>query len=124
MIALETSLRNFRLDAIATIIGPSPILRLYADADTLAEIELPANWLLPAADGVKSMNAPWPSGTILRNGTATGFGILQAGTNVEMITGTTTAAGGGGDMILTTLTYATGQTFSVSSFALTEGNPV
>jgi len=135
-VKLSDSVRNARLDSIESTIGASPKLQIRsgaapancaaADSGTLlCEMTLPADFMAAAAAGVKGKNGTW-SGTGHANaggGTNAGHFRIKdsAGTNCHL-QGTITGTSGGGDMELDNISIATGQTVTVNSFNLTDGN--
>lgn len=129
----SVTVRNARLDAIETAIGVSPIMRVRsgakpancaaADSGTvLATINLPSDWMAAAASGVKAKAGTWQDAAADADGTAGHFRIYDSGGSTCHIQGTITATGGGGDMTLDNVSLATGQTFTVTSFSITDGN--
>jgi len=69
-VKLSVVVRNAKLDAIETAIGASAVLKIRsgavptnitdADAGTvLATVNLPSDWLLAAASGVKAKSGTW-----------------------------------------------------------------
>ena len=131
-IQLSVAARNARLDAIETVIGTAPTLRIRSGAPPantaaartgtiLATIVLPSDWLANAANGSKAIaGGPWQDASADNAGTAGHFEI-DAGGTVHM-QGTVTATGGGGDMELNNTVFAAGQPFSVTGFTLNEPN--
>jgi len=132
-IQLSVAVRNARLDAVETTVGTSAILRLRtgavpancaaADSGTvLATLNLPSDWMAAAASGSKSLLGTWQDTSADATGTAAHFRLYDsAGTTCHM-QGTVTATGGGGDMTVDNTSFATGQSFTVTSFTLTDGN--
>lgn len=132
-ITLSTAVRNARLDAIETVVGASPILRIrtgaapatVASASTgtvLASCTLPADWLAAASAGSKALSGSWADSSADAAGTAAHFELVASdGTTVAM-RGSVTVTGGGGDMTVDSVTFSAGQAFSVTSFTLTDGN--
>lgn len=132
-IQFSVSVRNARLDAIETAIGASPIMRIRtgaapascatADSGTvLATLTLPADWMADAASGSKSMSGTWQDASADASGTAGHFRIYDASGTTCHLQGTVTATGGGGDLQVDNVNFATGQSFTVTSFTLTDGN--
>ena len=135
-IQYSVSLRNAQLDAIETVIGTAPLLRIYsgsipslpataASGTLLCTITLPSDWLGAAGSGTKSLSGTW-SGTgaaAASTGTNAGyFRILDSGAAATHIQGTITATAGGGDMTLNNISIADGQAVSVSTFAVSAAN--
>lgn len=124
--------RNARLDSVETTISTTPKLQIRtlappancAAVDTgalLAEIDLPADWMNAASSGSKTKNGTW-STTAVGTGTAAHFRVKDAAGTVTHIQGTVTGTGGGGDMTLDNASIATGQTVTVNTFTITDGN--
>lgn len=131
-VQLSVSARNDRLDAIETTVGTQPYLDLrtgaqpadcsQADSGTeLEHLQLPLDWLAAAASGAKAKNGTW-EGTIDAAGTAGHFRIKDSGDTTCHMQGSVTGSGGGGDMELDNAVVAVGQTFTVTTFTLTDGN--
>lgn len=130
---LSINVRNARLDAIESTIGTSAVLRVLsgampADCATaesgtlLAEATLPSDWMSAAASGSKSKLGTWEDLSGNADGTAGYFRILDSTGTTCHIQGTITGTGGGGDMELDNTSIATGQSFTVKTFTLTDGN--
>lgn len=132
-IQLSTTVRNARLDSIETTVGTSAIIRIrtgsapancgLADSGTvLAEITCPSDWMAAASGGTKSKSGTWQDLSADATGTAAHFRLYDsAGTTCHM-QGTVTATGGGGDMEVSSVSFTTGQSFTISTFTLTDGN--
>jgi len=132
-IQFSTSVRNARLDAIETTISTSAIMKIRtgaapadcgtADSGTvLATLSLPSDWLAAASGGSKAKSGTWQDASADATGTAAHFRIYDSGGTVCHIQGTVTATGGGGDLTLDNTSIATGQTVTITSFSLTDGN--
>jgi hypothetical protein len=128
----SVDIRNARLDVIETTIGESPVLKIRSGAapanvaaadsgDILATLDLPADWMAAADAGAKAKSGTWQDLLADLGGTAGHFRIYASG-GAPQVQGTCTLAGDGGDMILNTLTLVQNETFTVSTFNLTEGN--
>lgn len=129
---LSVTARNARLDAIETTVGTAPIMRIRtgaapancAAADTgtvLAALTLPANWMANAASGQKTLTGTWADATADASGTAAHFRIYNsAGTvcHIQGDVGTGTSA----DLQVDNDSFAAGQSFTVTTFTLTDGN--
>ena len=129
-VQLSVSVRNARLDAIETTIGTAPHFRVStgaqpadcatADSGTnLLDITLPSDWLAAASSGSKAKSGTW-SGTASAAGTAAHFRVKDS-------TGTTchmqgSAGQGTGDLSFDNNVLANGQTVTISTFTLTDGN--
>lgn len=111
---MSAAVRNAMIDAIENAIGASPTLRIRtgtppataAAASTgtvLATINLPADWMAGAANGIKAMLGSWAA-TVTASGTPGQFEIVgadatvhvrgAAGVQVQMPTSAATAANG------------------------------
>lgn len=132
-IQLSTAVRNARLDAIETTVGTSAIIRIRtgsapancgtADSGTvLATLTLPSDWLANASGGTKALTGTWQDLSADNTGTAAHFRLYDsAGTTCHM-QGTVTATGGGGDMEVSSTSFTAGQSFTINTFTLTDGN--
>lgn len=130
---LSVTVRNARLDAIETAIGASAVLKIRtgappancaaADSGTvLATLSLPADWMAGASGGTKALAGTWQDASADAAGTAAHYRLYASDGTTCHAQGTVTATGGGGDMTVDNTNFAAGQSFSVSSFTLTEGN--
>jgi hypothetical protein len=129
----SVAVRNARLDAIETTIGTSPILEIRsgpppancAAADTgtvLATLNLPSDWMAPAANGVKQMAGTWQDLAADATGQAGHFRIKDSTGTVCHIQGTITDTNGNGDMKVDNINFAAGQQFTITAFQITTGN--
>lgn len=128
---LSAAVRNARLDAIEAAIGVSAIMKIYtgsmpsdcAQARTgtvLATLNLPSDWMAAASGGAKAKSGTWQDASADNNGTAGYFTIFASdGTTVHM---QGTCGIGTGDLQLDNTSLATGQSFTVTGFTLTDGN--
>lgn len=132
-VKFSVTVRNARLDAIETAIGTSAVLKIrtgaapanITDADSgtvLATLTLPSDWLAAAASGSKAKSGTWEDTSADNTGTAAHFRIYASDGTTQHIQGTVTATGGGGDMTVDNTSFAAGQSFSVTTFTLTDGN--
>lgn len=132
-IQLSVAVRNARLDAIEVTIGASPIMRIRTGAPpancaaarsgtVLATLNLPSDWMAAASAGSKALSGTWQDTSADATGTAAHFEIMDSSGTTCHLQGTVTATGGGGDMTVENTSFATGQSFSVTSFALTDAN--
>ena len=131
-VQLSVDVRNARLDAIETAIGASPFLDIRtgaqpancaaADAGTeLAHIALPSDFFAAASAGAKAKAGTW-QGTGAAAGTAGHFRIKNNADTICHLQGSITATSGGGDMELDNTSIANGQTITVTTFTVTDGN--
>ena len=132
-IKISVAVRNARLDAIETAIGTGAILKIrsgsvptnIADADAgdvLAAMTLPSDWMAAASSGAKAKDGTWQDASADNAGTAGHFRIYASDGTTQHIQGTVTATGGGGDMTLDNTSITAGQTVTISTFTLTDGN--
>ena len=132
-VQFSVAVRNARLDAIETATGASAILRIRsgtvpatvatADAGTvLATLNLPSDWMAAASGGSKALSGTWSDTSADATGTAGHFRVYASDGTTAHIQGTVTATGGGGDMTLDSVSITAGQTVTVTSFTLTDGN--
>lgn len=130
-IQLSTTVRDARLDAIETTIGTAPTLEIRsgsvpancaaADSGTvLATLTLPSDWMAAASSGSKAIAGTWQDLSADNTGTAGHFRIKVSTTC--HIQGTITATAGGGDMELSSTSITAGQSVTISTFTLTDGN--
>jgi hypothetical protein len=132
-IQMSTAVRNARLDAIETTISTSAVLKIRtgaapadcgtADAGTvLATLSLPSDWMAAASSGSKAKSGTWQDTSADATGTAAHFRIYASDGTTCGLQGTVTATGGGGDLQLDNVSIATGQSVTVTSFTITDGN--
>lgn len=132
-VQLSTAVRNARLDAIESTISTSAILKIRtgaqpatcatADSGTvLATLTLPSDWMAAAASGSKAKSGTWQDTSADATGTAAHFRIYDSGGTTCHIQGTVTATGGGGDLTVDNTSFASGQSFTINSFTLTDAN--
>jgi hypothetical protein len=75
-----------------------------------------------ASSGSKAKSGTWQDASADAAGTAAHFRIYDSGGTTCHLQGTITITGGGGDMTLDNTSIAAGQTVTVTSFSLTDGN--
>lgn len=132
-IQLSTTVRNARLDVIESTIGATPILRIRTGAPpancaaartgtVLATLNLPSDWMAAASGGSKALAGTWQDTSADATGTAAHFEIMDSSGATCHLQGTVTATGGGGDMTVDNTSFAAGQSFTVTSFTLTDAN--
>jgi hypothetical protein len=130
-IQFSVGVRNARLDAIETTVGTTPTLELRtgaapatcatADSGTVcATMTLPSDWMSAASAGAKALSGTWQDTSADAAGTVAHFRIKQGATC--HLQGTVTISGGGGDLTLDNNVLASGQSVSITSFTLTDGN--
>jgi hypothetical protein len=132
-IQLSTAVRNARLDAIESTIGTSAVLKLRtgappadcgtADSGTVvATMTLPSDWMAAASGGSKAKAGTWEDTSADNAGTVGHFRIYASDGTTIHAQGTVTITGGGGDMTLDNNVVAAGQSITITSFSLTDGN--
>lgn len=132
-IQFSIPVRNARLNAITNTIGASAKLIIYSGlppancsaaptGTVLVTMALPSSWMLAASSGSKSKTGTWADPAADATGTAGYFRIYDSLLTVCGIQGTITATGGGGDMTLDNINIVEGQTITITSFVLTDGN--
>lgn len=127
-----TAVRNAQLDALNSQTGTSAKLRIYngtrpANANTAITsqtmlVELTCNataFAAAASGGVLTANAI-SNGTAAATGTASWFRLWQSNGTTAIMDGDVSTAGA--DLNLNNTSIATGQTVSVSSFTVTDGD--
>lgn len=129
----STAIANARLDVVESTIGASAILRIRTGAapatvatassgTVLASCTLPSDWMAAASARAKAKSGTWEDTSADNTGTAAHFEIVASdGTTVGM-RGSVTATGGGGDMTLDSVSFTSGQAFSVTGFTLNAAN--
>jgi hypothetical protein len=133
-VQLSVTVRNARLDAIETAISTSAVLKIRtgaqpadcatADSGTvLATLSLPSDWMAAASSGSKAKSGTWQDTSADATGTAAHWRLYASDGTTCHAQGTVTATGGGGDMTVDNVSFASGQSFTVTSFTLTDGNP-
>ena len=132
-IQLSTTVRNARLDAIETAIGVSAVLKIFtgtvpancaaANSGTvLATVNCPSDYMNAASSGSKTKNGTWEDTSADNTGTAGHFRLYASDGTTCHLQGTVTATGGGGDMTVDNTSFASGQTFTVTTFTLSDAN--
>lgn len=128
----SASVRNGKLDAIESTIGTSAVLKIRtgaqpatvatADSGTvLATLSLPSDWMAAASGGAKAKSGTWEDTSADASGTAAHFRLYASdGTTAHMQGSVGTS---GTDMTVDSTSFTAGQTFTINSFTITEGNP-
>lgn len=131
-IQLGVLTRNARLDGVETTLAASPVLTIRTGAQpancaaanagtVLATINLPPDWMAPASGGTKTIaGGPWQDVSADAGGVAGHFRLHNtAGTVCEM---QGSVGQGTGDLQLDNTTLVAGQTVSITTWSLTDGN--
>lgn len=130
---LSVTVQNARLDAIETAIGASAVMKIRsgsapanvatADSGTvLSTINLPSDWMAAATGGTKAKAGTWQDASADATGTAAHFRVYASDGTTAHMQGTVTVTGGGGDLQVDNTSFASGQSFTVTGFTITDGN--
>lgn len=132
-VQLSVAARNARLDAIETelITGGAPHLKLRtgaqpadcatADSGTvLCDMTLPADPMAGAGSGQKAKSGTWSGTGSGGGGTAAHFRLYKNDGTTCVMQGS--VGQGSGDLSLDNNVIADGQTITISTFTLTDGN--
>lgn len=128
---LSVAARNARLDAIETAVGTSAIMTIRTGAQpadcatansgtVLATLNLPSDWMAAASAGSKAMSGTWSDSSADSTGTAAHFRIHDSTATTCHMQGSVGTSGT--DMIVDSTSFTAGQSFSITSFSLTDGN--
>lgn len=129
-VQLSVAVRNARLDAVETVVGTSPKLQIRTGAQPadcaaansgtlLWEEDCPVDWAAAAAAGAKAKSGTWTAAAAA-TGTAAHFRMQDSAGTTCHIQGSVGL--GSGDLSLDNTSIASGQTVTVSTFTLTDGN--
>lgn len=127
---LSTAVRNAILDQIETTIGTAAVLKIRtgaapatcatADSGTvLATLSLPSDYMAAASSGSKALTGTWQDASADATGTAAHFRLYASDGTTCHMQGTVTATGGGGDLVVDNVSFASGQSFTITTFTLT-----
>ena len=137
-VQLNTTTRNARLDTIESTNGTSCSLEIRTGAQPancaaagtgtiLATINLPTDWMAAASGGTKALSGTWQDASADNTGTAAHFRVYNSQATKDGTTcfmqGSVTATGGGGDLQVDNTSFASGQSFTITAFTWTDGNP-
>ena len=75
-----------------------------------------------ASGGTKAKAGTWEDASADAAGTAAHWRLYASDGTTAHAQGTVTATGGGGDLTVDNVSFAAGQTFTVTSFTITEAN--
>jgi hypothetical protein len=132
-IQLSVAARNARLDALETLLiaaGNDAILEIRSGSapancaasdtgDVLATIALPDDPFAAASSGSKAKSGTWQDTSADDDGTAGHFRIKDHAGAVVM---QGTVGAGSGDLQVDNVSFAAGQSFTISGFTITDGN--
>jgi hypothetical protein len=127
-LAYSTAIRNARLDAVATAVGASGLLRFYdgsrpatgGTATTLlAELTCNATFAPSSSGGTLTLNAITSDTAANATGTATWFRVVTSGGTfcIDGNVGTS-----GSDLNMNTTSFVLNAAVAVTSFVITGGN--
>ena len=134
-VQFNVATRNARLDQIESLNGTSCSLEIRsgsppancATAGTgtiLATINLPSDWMTAASSGSKSINGTWTDASADNTGTAGYFRVYNSQATKDNTTcfmqGTVGTSAT--DMIVNSTSFVAGNSFTVNTFTLTDGN--
>jgi hypothetical protein len=130
---LSIGVRNARLDAVEVTVGTSAVLEIRSGAQpancaaaasgtVLATLNLPSDWENNASAASKTLLGTWQDTSADAAGTAAHFRIWNTAVSTCHMQGSVTATGGGGDLTVDNVVFAAGQSFTITSFTLTDGN--
>jgi hypothetical protein len=132
-VQLSVPVRNRRLDSIEVETGVSALLTLRTGAQpancatansgtVVASMTLPSDWMGAASGGTKALAGAWSDASADTANTVGHFRIhTNDGANCT-VQGSVTNTGGGGDMTLDNNIVGAGQTVTITTFTLTDGN--
>lgn len=127
----SVTVRDARNDAIEAAIGTSAKLYLYSGAEPsncastdpsglLATLSLPSDWMGASSGGVKAKGAIVWSGTAAATGVAVSYRIKDSTGATCHIQGSVGI--GTGDLQLDNTNIAIGQTITIGTYQITDGN--
>lgn len=130
-IQYSVTVNNARLDSVESTIGVSAILKIRTGAppancaagdsgSVLATVNLPSDWMNNAAAAQKTKAGTWQDASADADGTAGHFRVYDSGGSVCHIQGTYGTVGT--DMIGDSVSFTTGQSFTINTFTLNAGN--
>lgn len=130
-IQLSAAVRNARLDTIESTIGTDAVLKIRtgaqpadvatADSGTvLATLTLPSDWMAAASAGAKAKSGTWQDTSADATGTAAHFRIYSSNGTTAHLQGSVGTSGT--DIVVDSASFTAGQSFTISTFTLTDGN--
>ena len=131
-IQLSVAVRNARVEAIETVIGTAPVLRIRTGAQpancaasrtgtVLATLTLPSDWLDDPSSGSKAILGTWEDTSADASGDAGHFEIMDSGVSTCHMQGSCGDVGTE-DLVVDNASFAMGQAFTITAFTLTDGN--
>jgi hypothetical protein len=130
-IQYSAAVANAKLDAIESQIGVSAILKIrsgaapadlsVADSGTvLATLNLPSDWMAAAASGSKAKSGTWQDASADASGTAAHFRVYASDGTTKHIQGTVGVSAA--DLIVDSVSFTAGQSFTINGFTINGGN--
>jgi hypothetical protein len=132
---MNDATRNARLDTIESTNGTSCSLEIRTGAQPatcatagtgtiLATINLPTDWMAAAASGAKAKAGTWQDASADNTGTAAHFRVYSSQATKDNTTCFMqgTVGQGTGDLSLDNTAIVAGQTVTINTFTLTDGN--
>jgi hypothetical protein len=86
----------------------------------LATLTLPSDWMAAAASGAKAKSGTWQDASADNSGTAAHFRVYASDGTTAHMQGTVGTSGT--DMIVDSVSFTAGQSFTINTFTLTDGN--
>lgn len=135
MLSYEVTLKNNRLNQIASTIGTAPVIKFYsssaaavpaigsaATGTLIATLTLPSTWLTTASGGVVSKVGTW-TGTASATAPCSGyFRIMNSAQTTTYIQGYFDGPGGAlgfiPDITMNSDTVTSGQPFTIDNFSI------
>lgn len=122
---------NAKLDQIEATIGTAAVLKIRsgaapadvatADSGTvLATLTLPSDWMAAASGGAKAKSGTWQDTSADASGTAAHFRVYQSDGTTKHIQGSVGTSAT--DMIVDSVSFTAGQSFTINSFTITSAN--
>lgn len=130
---LSVAVRNARADAVETVIGTAPLLRLRTGAQPadcaaartgtiVATLSLPSDWMDAASGGAKAKAGTWQDTSADATGIIAHFEIMDSAGTTCHKQGSVTVTGGGGDLTVDNTSVNAGQAVTITSYGWTEPN--
>lgn len=127
----SAAVANAKLDAIESTIGTAAVLKIYTGSmpanvaaartgTVLATLALPSDWMAAASGGVKAKSGTWQDTSADASGTAAYFTIFASDGTTAHIQGTVGVSAS--DMIVDSVSFTAGQSFTINTFSITAGN--
>lgn len=127
-IQFSVAVANAMLDQIETTIGATAVLKIRsgaapatcatADSGTvLATLTLPADWMAAASSGSKAKSGTWQDASADATGTAAHYRLYASDGSTCHQQGTVGTSGS--DLIVDSVSFTAGQSFTINSFTWT-----